>query len=75
MTLPSYAEELKRLVDAKGYPFSISDCVVHNLDRILRDAEIAEAARVWARNENVEGLPEDRNLRWELLALIAKETP
>ena len=86
MTLPAYAEELKRAAahEYDGTPFgrsaSIVNCIDNNLDRILRDAEIAEATRrhyralyralYRATKSSARDIAHD-----DLYALIAKETP
>lgn len=74
MSLPAYAEELKQLVlQFRNKPlenglFDIPLCIDKNLDCILRDAEVAEAAREYINTRT-------RAAAKELQRLIAKETP
>lgn len=73
MSLPAYAGELKQLVIWVSSKKALGQWCEENFDRILRDAEIAEAARslvaIYRRGENA-GRAYDT-----LAALIAKETP
>jgi hypothetical protein len=85
MSLPAYAEELKRRLDEYRAPgledilaspaFGLSATFSRrDIDCILRDAEIAEAAREWfvANQDPAKDFVLAEN---DLIALIAKETP
>lgn len=74
MKMPAYAKELRRLSDGDD-PHAVDDFVRDNLDRILRDAATAEAAREYAKAMHGDWVPARYNRRNELLGLIAKETP